>query len=233
MSAPLSIIIPTLNAERSLLRLLPQLVDGLTTGLIAELIFADGGSTDQTEAIAEEAGAIFITSQKGRGTQLRSGATAAEGQWLLFLHADSQMPPNWTQIIDDHISNHPQKAGTFSLNFDDTAPMAKITAAWANLRTRLFGLPYGDQGLLLTASLYTKIGGYDPIPLMEDVAIAKKLRGHLRPLLAQITTSADKYKRDGWLKRGGQNLMTLALFKFGRSPEVLAERYNRANHKSS
>ena len=233
MTAPLSIIIPTLNAERSLLRLLPQLFEGLTEGLIAELIFADGGSTDQTLSIAEEAGAKLVSAAKGRGSQLAKGAAEAKGNWLFIVHADSTLPDNWCDTLRDHIEHHPQKAAVFRLAFNDTSLMARITAGWANLRTRFLNLPYGDQGLLIPNALYTKIGGYPDIPLMEDVAIAQNLRGNIRLLDAKITTNADKYQRDGWIKRGTRNLSTLIRYKLGTSPEVLAKSYNRTNHKSS
>jgi len=233
MTAPLSIIIPTLNAERALLRLLPQLVEGLTARLIAELILADGGSQDQTAALAEEAGAVFIPAPKGRGCQLHAGAQAAKGRWFLVLHADSQMPPNWVDAVQTHMQNYPKDAASFALAFNDTSLMAGLTAGWANLRTRLFSLPYGDQGLLIPARLYAQIGGYPEVPLMEDVMIAKKLRGRLRLMPCKITTDAEKYRRYGWIKRGARNLTTLALFKLGRSPERLAARYDPPDHKSS
>ncbi len=232
MHAPLSIIIPTLNAEKPLLRLLPQLMEGLTEGLIGELILADGGSDDATPAIAEDAGARLVTSTKGRGTQLAAGGDAAKGTWLLFLHADSRLPDGWTTYLADHMSQHPTDAAAFQLAFDDPGMPAKITAGWANLRSKRLALPYGDQGLLIPSTLYRKIGGFDPIPLMEDVAIARKLRGHLRILPAQITTSAEKYKTQGWLKRGAHNLTTLVMYKLGRSPDALARRYDAPHHRS-
>ncbi len=233
MIAPLSIIIPTLNAEKPLVRLLPQLFDGLTEGLIAELIFADGGSTDNTAAIAEDAGAEFITVGRGRGNQLHEACKDAKGRWFLILHADSQLPDNWTETLKDHMDAHPKEAAVFRLKFNDNAFMAGVTAGWANLRTRAFNLPYGDQGLLIPSGLYHKVGGYDPIPLMEDVAIAKKLNGQIRLLNAEITTGADKYQRDGWLRRGTRNLMTLTRYKLGSHPDDLASGYDQGHHTSS
>jgi len=124
MIAPLSIIIPTLNAGNPLLRLLPQLFEGLTEGLIAELIFADGGSTDQTAAIAEDAGAKIISCEQGRGTQLRTGCATAKGRWLLILHADSKLPDDWTEVIREHMDTHPKEAAVFRLTFNDRSFMA-------------------------------------------------------------------------------------------------------------
>jgi len=232
MAAPLSIIIPTLNAEKPLLKLLPQLAEALTTGLIAEVIFADGGSTDATEAIAEETGAVFIPSAPGRGTQLNRGCAEAKGDWYLVIHADSQLPIGWAQMVADHLSEHRKLAACFRLKFDVSSYKARFTAFFANNRTRLFDLPYGDQGLLISSMLYQNIDGYPQIPLMEDVEIARRLKGKLRVLEGAITTSAHRYERDGWMKRGILNLKMLALYKMGRSPEALSKSYNRPNHKS-
>ncbi|MEO0864971.1 MAG: glycosyl transferase, partial [Pseudomonadota bacterium] len=117
------------------------------------------------------------------------------------------------------------KAGYFRLSFDRGG---RVVARWANLRSRLFGLPYGDQGLLVPRRLYNRVGGYPDIPLMEDVALARALRGQLKPLDAVAVTSADKYRRQGWLRRGTRNLWTLARFFAGTDPETLAAAYRRA-----
>ncbi len=232
MTAPLSIVIPTLNAEVPLRTLLPQLVDGLMSGLITEVIFADGGSTDATAQIAEETGANVVTTPKGRGVQLKAGAEAAKGSWLFFLHADSSLPADWVATVEAHMNTKPDRAAAFRLAFDDAAIMAKVTATWANMRSRYVQLPYGDQGLLIPAPLYRKIGGFDAVPLMEDVAIAKRLKGRIDLLPTAITTSADKYRRDGWIKRGTRNLHTLFKYKMGHAPEKLIETYDRKDHSS-
>ena len=101
-------------------------------------------------------------------------------------------------------------------------------AGWANLRSRWFGLPYGDQGLLIHRSLYRTVGGYPEQPLMEDVAIARSLgRARLTGLNAVARTGADRYLRDGWLRRGARNLWTLARYFLGASPEALAKAYRK------
>ncbi len=100
----------------------------------------------------------------------------------------------------------------------------KAVAAWANLRSRL-GLPYGDQGLLLPRALYQSVGGYPDQPLMEDVALARALRGHLLGLDVTVVTSADKYARQGWLRRGARNLWTLIRYFAGVAPAKLAKGY--------
>ncbi len=221
MRAPVSVVIPTLNAAASLPDCLASLVEGIEAGLIRELIISDGGSSDGTLALADAWGADIVEGAPSRGGQLRRGCAAAQGQWLLILHADSLLDQGWTLEARAQLQN--DGAAWFQLRFDRGG---RLVARWANLRARL-GLPYGDQGLLLPRTLYAQVGGYPDIPLMEDVAIVRALRGRLQGLDAQIETSADKYRRDGWFRRGGRNLWTLARYFAGVSPDQLARRYNR------
>lgn len=226
MRAPLSIVIPTLNASEALQGSLPSLIEGLSAGLVRELVISDGGSDDATRQIAEGAGADFISGFRGRGAQLRKGANAASGDWLLFLHADTVLPNGWTETVRPHL-DFPDRAACFELAFDIDGIAPRFVAGWANFRTRVFGLPYGDQGLLISRSLFDKIGGYPDIPLMEDVAIARALKGQLSRLPASVTTSAEKYIRDGWMRRGAHNWSVLAMYLLGVDPEELARDYDR------
>ena len=223
MRAPISVIIPTLNAEKPLPACLMALGEGLNAGLIRELIVTDGGSSDGTLRVAEAAGARIVTGPPSRGGQLRRGAEVAEGNWLFFLHADTRLAPDWAEPVTAHLAR--DKAAAFRLAFDSSHPMARLTAGWANLRSRALGLPYGDQGLLIRRSLYDAVGGYPDQPLMEDVAMARRLKHRIMLLPVTAHTSADKYRRDGWIRRGGQNLWTLTRYLAGTSPETLAKRY--------
>ena len=228
MSAPLSVIVPTLDAAGTIGPALASLSEGLTDGLIRELILADGGSGDDISGIAEAIGAKLIQAERGRGSQLATGARAASGTWYLFLHADSQLPPGWSRTVRTHMHQQPGRAGYFGLGFDSRHPMARVTESWANLRSTLCALPYGDQGLLVSARIYGQAGGYPEIPLMEDVALIRALgRKRLARLPGRILTSAERYERDGWVRRGARNLSTLGLFLCGASPERLARRYTR------
>lgn len=227
MSAPVSIIIPTLEAADGIGPCLGALGTAVMNGLIAEVIFADGGSSDAIEEIAEQTGARLITAERGRGQQLSAGAEAARGAWLLFIHADTVLDEGWSEAVRLHIRAGRESAGYFRLAFRSDAVMAGVTARWANLRARLFGLPYGDQGLLIHRTLYAEIGGYPAAALMEDVAIARRLRGRLRQMSATATTSARRYERNGWVRQGARNLTTLLLYFLGAQPQRLAERYRR------
>ncbi|MEE9454789.1 MAG: TIGR04283 family arsenosugar biosynthesis glycosyltransferase [Paracoccaceae bacterium] len=224
MPAPLTIIIPTLNAAHKITPCLASLGEALEAGILAEVIFADGGSSDDIADIADGVGAIIVNTHKGRGGQMAMGATHARGEWLLFLHADSVLAPGWVAIARAHMQTK-TTAGYFRLQFDETTLPARIVANWANMRARLFGLPYGDQGLLINRILYENIGAHPSIPLMEDVAIASTLRGQLTPLAANITTSAEKYHTQGWLRRSLRNFTLLMRYKLGADPAVLAAKY--------
>ena len=151
MRAPVSVIIPTLNAASGLPACLGALGEGLEAGLIRELILTDGGSMDETAAIAEAAGAIWLAGSAGRGAQIARGVAASQGAWLLILHADTVLEAGWSRAVLDHIKSAPTKAGFGQLAFAARGAAPRFVAGWANLRARFFGLPYGDQALLVAA----------------------------------------------------------------------------------
>ncbi|SEK68031.1 transferase 2, rSAM/selenodomain-associated [Roseovarius nanhaiticus] len=223
MRARVSIIVPVLNSEAELPRLLPGLMEGVEAGLIRELILSDGGSSDATAEIAEEVGALWVTGPPTRGGQLARGAASAGGDWLMFLHADSQLPRGWSEAVLAQMADG--RPGYARLAFDAGGLSARIVAGWANLRARLFALPYGDQGLLIARSDYDAVGGYPDIPLMEDVAMARALGRRLRQMPFTIRTGAGRYLRDGWLRRGARNLSLLLRYLGGADPEALRRRY--------
>ncbi len=227
MSAPLSIVIPTLNVGAGIGSALAALVPGVADGLVREVVLADGGSEDGIAVVAEETGARLIEAPRGRGSQLAIGADTARGDWLLFIHADTVLPDGWAGTVAAHMERHADRAGYFRLRFDSERRYARWTEGWANIRSRLFGLPYGDQGLLISRRLYDEVGGYRPMPLMEDVALARALRGRLRCLGKAVTTSAERYERTGYWRRGWRNWGCLGLYFLGVSPDRIAETYRK------
>lgn len=228
MTAQISVLVPTLNAEKTLPECLETLMEGLTAGLICELIVSDGGSTDATCRIADEAGAVLVGGAASRGGQLRRGAALARGRWLLVLHADTGLETGWSRIVADYIAAESEPAPAyFRLRFRARGLMPAWVAGWANLRSALFGLPYGDQGLLVSLDDYHKAGGYPDQPLMEDVALVRALKRPLTGLPVCAETSADRYVRSGWLRRGARNIWTLGRYLAGADPEVLARAYRR------
>ncbi|WP_291733254.1 TIGR04283 family arsenosugar biosynthesis glycosyltransferase [Leisingera sp. F5] len=226
MPAPVSIVIPTLNAEEELPATLEHLMEGLAAGLIRELVVTDGGSADATRAIAQAAGAEWVTGAPSRGGQLRRGCAAAKGGWFLVLHADTHLEPGWAKAVAQHLQEGQGSPAYFRLRFRARGLMPAWVAGWANLRSRLFGLPYGDQGLLIRRAAYEAAGGYPDQLLMEDVALVRRLHG-LTALPCAALTSAVRYQRAGWLRRGRRNLWTLAKYTFGVSPEKLAAQYRK------
>lgn len=224
MRAPLSIIIPVLNAEGELPHALASLMEGVEAGLVRELVVSDGGSSDGSCALAEEAGGLVVHGAAGRGGQMARGADAAGGSWLLFLHADTVLADGWAEVVLAHIVSD-QRAGYFRLRFAAEGFWPWFVAGWANVRSRLFGLPYGDQGLLISRALYDAVGGFKDIALMEDVAMARVLKGRLRGLPVEVLSSAARYRQAGWLRQGARNLWRLLRYLAGADPARLRRGY--------
>ncbi|MEM7268022.1 MAG: TIGR04283 family arsenosugar biosynthesis glycosyltransferase [Pseudomonadota bacterium] len=223
----ISVIIPTLDAAARIGPCLYALSPAIIDPVLSEVIFADGGSDDDIEEIAEATGARLVRADRGRGAQLAAGAEAARGDWFLFLHADTVLSEDWVEVARAHIEQGPERAGYFRLAFAAKGFGPRLVAGWGNLRSRLFGLPFGDQALLIHRGLYQRVGGFQRIPLMEDVAIARALSGRLTSLPATATTDFERYQRQGWVKRGAANLWLQARYFAGASPEALADEYRR------
>ena len=226
MPAPISVIIPTLNAGDALESCLQALAPGVAAQLIREVIVVDGGSSDRTILPAYQSGARVICSAPGRGRQLRTGGVNAKGDFFLFLHADTFLEGSWADNLLRHLESDPQKAAAFTLAYRSPSPQARWLEKRANGRARLFGLPYGDQGLFISRQLYDETGGFPDQPLMEDVALIRKIgKSRLAILEARAFTSADKYERDGWRKRAYSNALLITRYFLGASPEKLAKKY--------
>ncbi|TLP67216.1 glycosyltransferase [Parasedimentitalea maritima] len=226
MRAEISIVIPTLNAEKELPGCLETLMEGLAAGLIRELVVSDGGSKDATVQVAEAVGARVVTGPASRGGQLQQGCTEAQGNWLLVVHADTQLAAGWSSVVAQHLDQGQGRPAYFSLRFRATGLMPVLVAAWANLRARVFGLPFGDQGLLIRRCDYGAAGGYPDQPLMEDVALVRRLNG-LVALQSDALTSAKRYQQQGWLRRGTRNLWLQLRYLTGERPDTLARSYER------
>lgn len=217
----LSVVIPALNESGTIAACLAA-VDKAD-----EVLVVDGGSSDSTVAIAEQSGACVLRSARGRGAQLHSGALAARGDWLLFLHADTLLKPGWREAADLHIASRPLRAAHFRFRLNSEDWRARVVERGVALRSSLLKLPYGDQGLLISRAHYQAIGGFRPLPLMEDVDLVRRIgRQRLRSLPAAAITSAERWHRDGWLKRSSRNLLYLLLYRAGVPPHRLAELYD-------
>lgn len=221
----LSIVIPTLNCQAELARTLEALDLRPPEW---EIVVADGGSTDGTREFAEATGVRVLTAPRGRGRQLAAGAHAARGPWLLFWHADTHPQPGWTGIVQGFMDDPGNRfrAGYMHLILNDPSPSARRVERLANLRAKTFGLPYGDQGLLISTEYYDHLGGYKPLELMEDVDLVRRIGAkRLSELDTAAVTSAVRYRRDGWWARPFKNLFCLALHFLGFPASTIAKIY--------
>jgi rSAM/selenodomain-associated transferase 2 len=227
----ISVIIPTLNAERTLAHSLAALVPAVVDGIVQEAILVDGGSTDETCAIAEAAGIHLIDARRGRGSQLEAGANQARGDWLLFLHADTVLEPGWAEEAQSFMERvesgrRPQAAAAFRFALDDDGIMPRMLESLVALRCFLFALPYGDQGLLISRNLYRELGGFRPMPLMEDVDLMRRLkRSQLVMLHSRAVTSGVRYRNEGYVVRSLRNLGCMLLYFLRVPTRVLARLY--------
>ncbi|MEP3890645.1 MAG: glycosyltransferase [Hellea sp.] len=218
------IVIPTLNCGAQLSSLLPQLRGA------DRIVVADGGSIDDTVAVAVEQ-AVIAAGAKGRGQQLALGARHALGaEWLFFIHADNQLPKDWMNSVQRHITRHPKAAGYFRYQANGKGFWPRFMEFWVGMRCQWWGLPYGDQGLLISRGMYDAVGRYPAQSLFEDVAIVDSIKEKfgrlaLRPLRGHMRVDISKYDHDGTWKRGQKNLKLLKAYRKGEDVAALAKTY--------
>jgi len=218
----ITVIVPNLNNEAAADRLLEQVLRA-----DVKIILSDGGSDDNSVKMAAAKGVRIACGCCGRGHQLRRGAWLADTPCLLFLHADSQLCNDWDVKLKRHIERSPHRAGYFAMKFAARGFAPRIVEWLVGLRSFFLRLPYGDQGLLISRELYDEIGGYAPLALFEDVDIIRKIgRKRLVWLKGSIITDASKYEREGYFRRGWDNIKLARRYFKGESADVLYQDYN-------
>lgn len=221
----ISVIIPTLNEAPNI----EATVTGLQTYRDVEIIVADGGSRDDTVAIARSLGARVITTVPSKAGQMNAGAAAASGEVLLFLHADTRLPDNFAQLVTATACQRGFCAGAFSLSIDADARALRLIEKVANWRSRRLHLPYGDQAIFLSRRLFNEIGGFADLPIMEDYELMRRLkrRGKIIILPAAVTTSARRWLNRGIVRTWLVNQAIVIGYFFGISPRNLRRWYRR------
>jgi rSAM/selenodomain-associated transferase 2 len=222
--AGLSVVIPALNAAGTL----PATLAALGAAP-AEVVVVDGGSADATAPLAAEGGARVVQAPRGRGGQIAAGIAAAAGPWLLVVHADTRLAPGWAEAARAAL-REPGRAWYFRFALDDDSPAARRLERAVAWRCRALALPYGDQGLLIHRSLLEEVGGMKPLPLMEDVELIRRIgRARLGALPAAAVTGAERWRREGYLRRSARNLTCLSLWFLGVPPRIIQLLYSRGS----
>jgi len=191
-----------------------------------ELLLVDGGSTDATVSIAEKYGQV-IHAPRGRATQMNMGAEVAQGDVLLFLHADTQLPEHAFTAIEQALASQKVVGGAFKLCFNCDNLLYKLVAFATNLRSQLSNIFTGDQAYFMRAESFRTVGGYPDQPLMEDLEIIARLRkiGKVVLLPHYVTTSARRHEKIGLLRSVLFMWYLRTLYKFGISPSRLQQMY--------
>ncbi len=220
----ISIIIPTLNEEANIAALAFNLKCGGH-----ERIIIDGGSSDNTVRIARDLGFTVYEGASGRAAQLNLGAAKAKGTILLFLHADTQLPDNFSQTVSEAVSTKNFIAGAFHLAIKDGTPSQRFIAACANVRSCLFNLPYGDQAIFVQKKRFFELNKFPDLPIMEDYVFIKNARkkGKIVILPDKVITSSRRWQRLGVFRTTLINQLIILGYYLKISPKRLSLFYRR------
>jgi rSAM/selenodomain-associated transferase 2 len=221
----LSIIVPVLDEAAGIVRTLQALAPFRTRG--AEVIVADGGSRDSTMELARPLADKTIAAPSGRAAQMNAGAAAANGEALLFLHADTALPPDADAMILEGLRDPSWRWGRFDVRIEGRSVLLPVVAFMMNWRSQVTGIATGDQAMFVKREAFAAAGGFPDVPLMEDIALSKRLKRIGRPLClaAQVTTSGRRWDRHGAIRTILMMWRLRLAYFFGAEPAALARRY--------
>ncbi|MGR9106871.1 MAG: TIGR04283 family arsenosugar biosynthesis glycosyltransferase [Gammaproteobacteria bacterium] len=220
----LSVIIPVLNESTLIASTLANLE--IQADESVEIIVVDGGSTDRSVELARQTSARVLVKVGGRAIQMNHGAKHARGCCLLFLHADTRLPLDGLKILQQCVARQ-CVWGRFDVRLSGRNPLFRLIESGINLRSRLTGMASGDQGIFVMRRVFEQIGGFPNIPLMEDIALSKRLKKISEPLCLRqkATTSSRRWERHGIVRTILLMWTLRVLFFSGVKPERLARWY--------
>jgi len=221
----LSIIVPVLDEEAGIASTLQALEPLRARGV--EVIVVDGASRDRTVAIATPLCTKLIAASRGRASQMNAGAAAARGQVLLFLHADTRLPESADRLVLEGLAASRRAWGRFDVRIEGDHPLFPVIAAMMNLRSRLTGIATGDQAIFVLRDTFAAVGGFPAIPLMEDIALSRRLKRLGQPLClaARASTSGRRWEKHGVVRTVLLMWRLRLAFFFGAEPATLARIY--------
>jgi rSAM/selenodomain-associated transferase 2 len=223
MSKRISVVVPTLNEAQAVVGCLESLAPMRARG--HELIVVDGGSDDGTPELARALADRVLAAPRGRALQMNAGAAQAGGDALVFLHADVRLPEGADRMVLEALAR--RLWGRFDVTLDSPRALLALVGAMMNLRSRLTAIATGDQALFVRREAFERLGGYAPIPLMEDVELSARLRRLGRPacLRARVLASARRWESRGVLRTVVLMWRLRLAYLLGADPARLAERY--------
>ena len=225
----ISIIIPTLNEAENI----KKAIATTQRSINIEVIIVDAGSEDGTVEIAQSLGVKVISSFPGRAVQMNTGAVAATGEILLFLHADTCLPTGFDDMVRTALQQPGTVAGAFKLRIDASLLSLRWVEWGINVRSHFYQMPYGDQAIFLTKAVFQQIGNFPQLPIMEDFELMRRLKriGRIVIIPTPVVTSARRWLQKGVFKTTLLNQIVIIAYLLGVSPERICRWYRREKFK--
>ncbi|BAY27647.1 glycosyl transferase family protein [Calothrix sp. NIES-2100] len=230
-AAKISIIIPALNEAANIEDVIITTQNSTNT----EIILVDGGSQDDTVAIAQLLGVKVISSSPGRAVQMNAGAVVASGEILLFLHADTRLPAGFEVMIRTALQQPGTVAGAFNLRIDASGWGMRLVELGVKVRSHFWQMPYGDQAIFITKDIFQQIGNFPELPIMEDFELIRRLKciGKIAIIQESVITSARRWLRKGILQTTLINQIVIIAYLLGISPQRIRRWYRQEKFRKN